>query len=118
MKVPGFYKPIIKYVTPTFLLFVFLGSLVTPLGNNWADAFQSLFAGNGWPLDNGSLIRQVLNSGLKEQIAAATDEVTRASLETRLWFIDAARILLLSAFIGICLLVAAAYRRRVKEGRA
>jgi SNF family Na+-dependent transporter len=117
MKVPKFYKPIIKYVTPTFLLFVFLGSVITPLGGNWGDALQSLFSGNGWPLDNGSIIKQIMNSGLKEQIAAAADDATRSNLEDRLFFINAARILLLAAFVGICLLVATAYRKRVKEGR-
>jgi hypothetical protein len=118
IKVPGFYKPIIKYVTPTFLLFVFLGSLISPLGGDWGNAFQSLLAGEGWALDNGSLIRQLLNSGLRDEIAAATDDATRTALETRLFFINAARLLLFAAFVGISSLIYIAHRKRIREGRA
>ncbi|MDH4069378.1 MAG: sodium-dependent transporter [Ignavibacteria bacterium] len=117
MKVPEFYKPILKYVTPTFLLFVFIGSVFSPVGGDWMGALQSLFSGSGWPLDNGSLINQVMNIGLKEQIAAATDATTRTNLEDQLMFISGSRILLVVVFASICGLVYVAYRRRMKEGR-
>jgi NSS family neurotransmitter:Na+ symporter len=118
IKIPGIYKFVLKFITPVMLLFVFLGSLITPKGNNWIDAKNSLFSGNGWPLDNSSLIKQVTNAGLKEQIAAATDTAQIAALEERLFYITAARILLLLVFAGIAALVYIAYQKRLKEGRA
>lgn len=105
MRVPGFFKFVIKFVTPVFLLAVFVGSVFVPAGGEWAAALSSLFSGNGWPLDNGSLIKQVLNTGLHEQIAAATDAVERAALEERLTYINGSRMLLTAVFAGICYLV-------------
>jgi SNF family Na+-dependent transporter len=62
IKVPIIYKYIIKYITPVLLIFVFIGALITPLANDWQAAFNSLINGNGWILDNGSLIKQLANS--------------------------------------------------------
>ncbi|NDD50639.1 MAG: NAD-dependent epimerase/dehydratase family protein [Flavobacteriia bacterium] len=53
---PKIYKPIIKYVTPTILLVIFIGSLVTPKDNDYANAFK-----NGWELDEGSIIGRAMN---------------------------------------------------------
>jgi SNF family Na+-dependent transporter len=117
MKVPDFYKFVIKYITPVFLLFVFIGSVFSPLNGDWTGAISSLMNGQGWALDNGSIIRQLFNSGLREQIAAATDPVQRGLLEERLTYIIGARILLGAVFAGICYLVYLAYRKRKLEGR-
>jgi hypothetical protein len=116
IRVPSIYKYIIKYVTPALLLFVFLGSLLTPAGNNWAAGFSSLFSGNGWTLDNSSIIKQITSAGLKEQIAAATDPETLSALKDKLLYISGARILLLTVFAGICGLVYLAHNRRLKTG--
>jgi hypothetical protein len=114
--VPKIYRFIIRWVTPLFLLFVFIGSIFSPLGGDWPAAWSSLMRGNGWPLDDGSIIRQLFMSGLRDQIAAATDPVQKAALEDRLTYIIGARILLTAAFLGICYLVYLAYkRRRVSE---
>lgn len=113
--VPGFYKFVIKWITPLLLLFVFLGSLITPKGNDWVGAFK-----NGWVLDNGSIIRQITNSGLKDQITlahSAGDLALASSLEEKMLYINAARILLLLVFLGIGYLVFIAYRKRIKQGR-
>ncbi len=115
IRVPSFYKFIIKYVTPALLFFVFMGSLLTPVGNNWAEGFNSLFSGNGWVLDNNSIIKQITNAGLKEQIASATDPETILSLKNKLFYITGARILLLSVFTGICILVYIAHKRKLKR---
>jgi neurotransmitter:Na+ symporter, NSS family len=112
IKVPSFYKPIIKWVTPFLLISVFIGSLITPKGNDWISAFK-----NGWELDNSSIIKKIANSGLKEQIAAATDPAEIARLQTQLEYTNYARILLLLLFVGICLMVYKAYLKRLKEGR-
>ena len=117
MTVPQFYKFVIKWITPFFLLFVFLGSMVSPAGGDWSGAIASLMSGNGWALDDGSIIRQLFMSGLREQIAAATDMATRAALETRLTYIIGARILLTACFLGICYLVYLAYKRRQANRR-
>lgn len=117
LKIPAIYKFIIKFITPFLLLFVFIGSLITPLKNNWIAARESLFSGNGWPLDNSSLIKQISNAGLREQIAAATDPGTIATLEEKLFYINGARILLLLVFIGIAFLVFLAYKKRQKNNK-
>jgi neurotransmitter:Na+ symporter, NSS family len=117
IKIPIIYKYIIKFVTPLLILFVFLGSLITPKGNDWSGAFSSLFSGNGWQLDNGSLIKQISNSGLKEQILNATDPIMMATLQEKLQYINMARIFLLTLFVGIAVVVYIAYKKRVKEGR-
>lgn len=59
MKVPGIYKPIIKYVTPTFLLAVFMGAMFTPKDNDWPRAFRE-----GWELDPSSIIGNLTHKGL------------------------------------------------------
>ncbi|MBM3918914.1 MAG: sodium:calcium symporter [Sphingomonadales bacterium] len=60
MKVPSIYKPIIKYVTPTFLLAVFLGALFTPKDNDWLRAVYK-----GWELDPSSIIGNITHKGLE-----------------------------------------------------
>lgn len=111
MQVPTIYKFVIKYVTPLFLLFVFLGSVVSPLGGDWIGAWNSLLAGNGWVLDNGSLIKMFLNAGLHEQIAAATDPAVIDHLQTSLLLVNGSRALLTAVFLGICIMVYIAARR-------
>jgi hypothetical protein len=53
---PKFYKPILKYVTPTILLVIFTMSLVTPKGNDWKSALN-----DGWKFDSSSIIGQIQN---------------------------------------------------------
>lgn len=117
IKIPIIYKYIIKFVTPFLILFVFLGSLITPKGNDWSGAISQLLSGNGWQLDNGSLIKQLSNSGLKEQIMNATDPAAMAVLQERLSYINMARVFLLALFVGIAVVVFIAHKKRVKEGR-
>ncbi|WP_339917311.1 sodium:calcium symporter [Yeosuana marina] len=118
IKVPNIYKFIIKFVTPLMLIIVFLGALFSPLNNDWSGNLKSLFSGNGWSLSNTSIIKTISQSGLKDQIAAATDPQIIQSLDDRMFYINMARVLLLSLFIFISLLVYLAYNKRFKEGRA
>src|SRR5690606_39034422 len=83
--IPSIYKFIIKYVTPLMLLLVFLGSLITPLDNDWIASFNSFTTGNGWLLDNSSIIKQLTQAGLKEQISLATDAASISVLENRIF---------------------------------
>lgn len=117
IKIPIFFKYVIKYVTPFLLLFVFMGSLITPKDKDWSGAFTSLFSGTGWTLDNGSIIKQITLSDLKHQLASATDPTIITNLQDKMFYITGARILLLALFIGICTLVYTAYKKRLKEGR-
>lgn len=116
MRVPSFYKYIIKYVTPLLLLIVFIGSLITPLGNDWVSAIQSITSGSGWPLDNSSIIKQITNAGIYEQIAnSSADSQKVAELTDKLFYVNLARILLLLTFFGISMLVFIANKKRVQS---
>ena len=117
INIPTIFKFIIKYITPLLLFFVFIGALFLPLNNDWVSAMGSLKHGHFWTLDNGSIVKQIMNSGIKEQIAASTDEVKIAELKNKMFYINAARILLLAVFAGIGYLVFVAYKKRVREGR-
>jgi SNF family Na+-dependent transporter len=114
LKVPTIYKFIIKYITPAMLLVVFLGALFTPANNEWTVAFQNLFSGNGWALDNSSIIKTIANTGLHEQLAAATDPMEVDRITDRLFYINAARVLLTLTFAGLAFLVYVAAVRRMK----
>ena len=118
IKVPNIYKYIIKYVTPLMLIIIFLGSLFKPLNNDWSGSFNSLFSGNGWTLDNGSIIKTIMHSGIKEQIAASTDAVLIESLNDKILYLNIARLLLVGLFTFISLLVYLAFQKRRREGRA
>ena len=114
LKVPTIYKFIIKYITPLMLLLVFLGALFTPIGNDWSGAFHSLFSGGGWTLDNASIVKTIANSGLHEQLAAATGPAEVARLKDRLYYTNFARIMLIGTFLGLAVLVYLASVRRMR----
>jgi NSS family neurotransmitter:Na+ symporter len=110
IKLPNVYKYVMMTVTPVLLILVFLGSVITPKNNDWVAAFS----GN-WVLDNSSLIKQITNAGLREQIAMSTDSALTAQLEEKLWYINFARILLIGLFVGICILVYIAHKNHQKQ---
>ena len=112
INVPRIYKFIIKFITPLLLLWVFIGSLVTPKDGDWGAALRG-----DWVLDNGSIIKKLMNSGLKEQLAAATDPAVIEQLQDTLFFVNASRLLLLAVWLSLALLVYMAYKKRVSEGR-
>lgn len=118
IKVPLIYKFIIKFVTPIMLIIIFLGSLFKPKDNEWSENVSRLFSGQGWSLDNGSIVKTVMHSGIKEKIAAATDPALISQLENQIMYLNFARILLLALFIFISALVYVAFLKRRREGRA
>lgn len=59
ISLPKIYKPILKYITPTILIIVFLGALITPKGNDWKKALTEK-----WELDNGSILAKLTNSDI------------------------------------------------------
>ncbi|MBK9514315.1 MAG: sodium:calcium symporter [Flavobacteriales bacterium] len=115
LQVPTIYKFIIKYITPAMLLVVFLGALFTPANNEWTVAFQDLFSGNGWALDNSSIIKTIANTGLHQQLAAATDPAEVTRLTDRLFYTNMARMILVLTFAGLSALVYVAALRRMKS---
>lgn len=118
IKIPNIYKFIIKYITPTLLLIVFLGALFTPLNNDWSGNLHSLFTGNGWTLDNSSIVNQLAFTGLNQEIAATTDAIELEKLHDKKFFISFARLMLLGLFLFISGIVYLAFLKRRKEGRA
>ncbi len=112
IKVPSFFKGIMLTITPLLLIIVFLGSLFLPEGGDWAVAISGLFDGQGWTLDNGSIIQMLQNSGIKAQIAAATDANVIARLERKIVLVNIARLLLSTLFVGLSALVYIAYKKR------
>jgi hypothetical protein len=117
IRLPGFYKFVLVYITPLLLLFVFVGSVIKPVNNDWQGAFYSLASGEGWPLDNGSLIKLISNEGLKESLQGATSPEEKERLEKKLFFTNLARGLLAALFIFIALLVRKAYYQNHRRKR-
>ena len=109
MKVPGFFRHVIKYVTPGFILAVFLGAVFKP-ALPWAQAFGQLASGGGWPWAADSVIGKVLHAGVADY-AWFRDGAGTAYLVQ-----DLTRLLLAGLFVGCGALVWRAWR--VKARRA
>jgi hypothetical protein len=60
IKLPTFYKPILKYITPTILLLIFVGSVFNPTDNDWARALKE-----GWTFDKSSIIGRIQNKSIE-----------------------------------------------------
>ncbi|MCC6413076.1 MAG: sodium-dependent transporter [Saprospiraceae bacterium] len=95
IKVPVFFKFVIKYVTPVVLTAVFLGSL----------------------LSSGGILDQLSNKALHAEITAATDPANLEFLKKKLFFVNLSRIGLLAVFGGIALMVYIAQLKRERDGR-
>lgn len=111
MKVPRIYRPIIKYITPLFILVIFLTSLFKPGDGSlesWSAGMSSLGSGEGWPWAKDSIINQLfhLDTGVRW--------VGEEGL-TNMFYIDMSRFLLLGVFIGICVMVKVASNKRKRE---
>ncbi len=111
MAVPRLFRFVIKYVTPLFILVVFVGALIQPMGRAWGAAFWSLFAGEGWPFAPESVTGRVLHIGDADY--AWFDEAGRPTTDL---VQDATRLLLLLLFLGCALLVYRAWRDRGLPG--
>lgn len=60
IQIPIIFKPIIKWVTPTLLLVVFLGALFKPVGGDWNKVLQGEYS-----LADDSIIGKITNQGVK-----------------------------------------------------
>jgi SNF family Na+-dependent transporter len=117
IRIPSVYRFIIKYITTSLLLFVFVGALCNPQGGDWVAAFQSLSAGSGWPFDNGSIVAQLANTAINTKIAAATSSEELKSLEDKKFYVNMSRFILLAVFILTSYLVYLAHQKRTKLTR-
>ena len=106
IKIPHFFKFVIKYVTPLFLVAVFLGSLISPRGGDWPGAFNKLMSGEGWPLDGGSIIGKIFHVGITDNRWFIDGSITPVFIT------DMTRFLLLATFIGIAYMIRVAWKRR------
>jgi neurotransmitter:Na+ symporter, NSS family len=106
IKVPYFFKYIIKYVTPLFLIAVFFGSAFKPMDGSWIAAFSSLIHGHGWPLAADSVIGTILNKGIADKRWLID------GLPTQIFVLNMTRLLLLATFIGIGVAIFIAWRRK------
>ena len=97
--IPSAYKWIMKYVTPVLLFMVLVAAFVTPQGNDWNAAITGLLSGDGWTLDNSSLISKLTFADLQAQVAAAPDQ--KEFLETKMWYSGLARTQLAVLFLLI-----------------
>jgi len=103
--IPRVFRFVIQYVTPGFILVIFLGSLIQPPGR-WDDAFRSMVNGEGWPLSPESVIGRILHVG---QDGRWFDEAGRG---TRALVVDATRVLLTLIFLVCSGLVWVAWRKK------
>ena len=106
MKVPRLFRFVIRYVTPSFLLVVFLGSLINPEGGDWRAAFHSLLSGNGWPLAASSVAGKLLHVGSDYRWFDAAGNPTKDLVA------DGTRLLLMLVFLGIAFLVYKAWKKK------
>jgi SNF family Na+-dependent transporter len=109
MKVPHVFRFVIKYVTPAFLLAIFVAALIKPEGN-WGTAIQSLFSGGGWPFAPDSVIGKVLHVGIDDRSwFDAQGRVTPVLVR------DITRMLLIGVFAFCAFLVWKAWRGKVRR---
>jgi SNF family Na+-dependent transporter len=108
MRVPRVFRFVIKYVTPAFILAIFVGSLIKP-ATDWSVAVGSLASGQGWPLAPDSVIGRVLHVGVADY-----RWFDAAGVGTPYLVQDMTRLFLLFVF-GTCAYVV--YRAwRIKQG--
>jgi len=107
MKVPRFFRFVIQWITPAFLLVIFLAALVKPEGDRGA-AFSALASGHGWPFAADSVVGKVLHVGMDGRWFDETGRGTTAMVR------DITRILLCAVFAGVSFLVWKAWRRKAE----
>jgi hypothetical protein len=104
--VPRIFRFIIRFVTPVFILVVFVGALIQPTGRTWGAAFRSLFAGKGWPFAPESVLGRIFHLG-----DARYDWFDTVGHPTAALVQDATRALLLVVFLACTALVWKAWRK-------
>ncbi len=110
MVVPRIFRFVIRFVTPAFILVVFLGALIQPTGRSWGAAFRSLFAGEGWPFAPESVLGRIFHFGDPRYAwFDAGGQPTAALVQ------DGTRLLLLLVFLACAALVWRAWHRKGRK---
>ncbi|HKY31753.1 MAG TPA: sodium-dependent transporter [Candidatus Polarisedimenticolia bacterium] len=113
MRVPGIFRYVIKYVTPVFILVIFIGAMIRPAGDSWGAAFGSLLSGEGWPLHASSVIGTIFHVGDEDyRWFDETGYGTPALVQ------DLTRLLLSIVFAVCSYLVYKAWRLKAAKGPA
>lgn len=95
--VPRFFKFVLKYITPTMLILIFVSALIKPLNDDW-----SLISIHGWELDKNAIIGKLMHKGMDAN-------------DSNIIYIDGARIYLLLLLITIWLTIYINIRVRKKR---
>jgi len=107
LRVPRVFRFIIRYVTPLFILVVFVGALIAPRSADWGGAVASFLDGRGWPLAGDSVFGKLLHVGTPDY---TWFDATGAP--TKDLALDGTRLLLLLVFLATAGVVWYAWRRR------
>ena len=94
LKIPIVFKYVLKYVTPTLFIVIFVSALIKPMNDDW-----SLLSFSGWELDNSAIIAELMHKGVDPN-------------DPSIFYLDMTRILLLTFFVLICVLIWHATRTR------
>ncbi|MBM4172591.1 MAG: sodium:calcium symporter [Ignavibacteria bacterium] len=108
IKIPTFFKVVIKYVTPVFISIIFIGALIKP-STDWLTAFSNLFSGLGWPFAPESVIGKIFHVGSDKYKWVVDGMFTSDFVK------DITRLLLAATFILISYMVYIAWKRKKLE---
>lgn len=97
IQIPVFFKYVLKYVTPTMLITIFLAALFKPKDDDW-----SLLSLKGWPLDDSAVVAELMHQGIDPN-------------DPNIAYIDGARIFMVVLLALICGLIYHASRTREKR---
>lgn len=111
IRVPRVFRFVIRWITPYFILVIFLAAVFKPDGP-WSAAFADFFGGDGWRLAPDSVLGKVLHvgeavPGWRDAAGEPTDRMVQ----------DLTRILLSFVFLGCALAVWLAWRRKARRSR-
>lgn len=112
IKVPQIFRFIIQWVTPAFILVVFIGALFHPEGGAWGAAVSQLAGGEGWPFAPESVIGRVMHVG---EVGYSWFDGQGAP--TPALVKDASRALLLGVFSFCFFLVWKAWRLKARRAK-
>lgn len=115
IKIPSAFRFILTYITPTLIILIFIGAVITPLDNDWIGYINGLFHGQSWELSPDSIIKKLMYNDLNDQLLSATDPEEIKLLQDKILYSKIARVLMVLAFAFITALVFIANRKRRKR---
>ncbi len=103
--IPKFFRFVIKYITPAFILIIFIGAVIKP-STDWMTAFTNLFTGEGWAFASDSVIGVIFHTGEKKYTLFENGEPTKIFIK------DFTRIILMITFSVFAYLVHKAWSNK------